>query len=111
MVRDHLKSGLPFSLHFDETTSTQKKENQMDLTLRYWSTTHNEVWVTYYTLLFFGHAEAEKVLVKMYEQLLSDGILIDKMATLIQDGPNVNKAIFRKMNELITQDHPDLWVS
>ena len=106
MVRDLLKSGLPFSLHFDETTSTQKKK-QMDLTLRYWSTTHNEVWVTYYTSLFFGHAEAEKVLVKMYEQLLSDGIPVDKMATLIQDGPNVNKAIFRKMNELITQDHPD----
>lgn len=82
MVRDLLKSGLPFSLHFDETTSTQKKK-QMDLTLRYWSTTHNEVWVTYYTSLFFGHAEAEKVLVKMYEQLLSDGIPVDKMATLI----------------------------
>ena len=106
MVRYLLKSGLPFSLYFDETKSTQKKK-QLDLTLRYWSTTHNEVWVTYYTLLFFGHAEAEKVLVKMYEQLLSDGIPVDKMATLIQDGPNVNKAIFRKMNELITQDHPD----
>ena len=68
----------------------------MDLTLRYWFTTHIEVWVTYYTSLFFGHAEAEKVSVKMYEQLLSDAIPVDKMATLIQDGPNVNKAIFRK---------------
>ena len=75
----------------------------MDLTLRYWSTAHNEVWVTYYTSLFFGHVEAEKVSVKMYEQLLS---YLDKMAILIQDGPNVKKAIFRKMNELITQDHP-----
>ena len=55
----------------------------MDLTLRYWSTTQNEVWVTYYTSLFFGHAEAEKVLVKMYEQLLSDGIPVDRMTTLI----------------------------
>ena len=55
----------------------------MDLTLRYWSTTHNEVWVTYYTPLFFDHAEAEKVSVKMYEQLLSVGIPVDKMATLI----------------------------
>ena len=44
---------------------------------------------------------------KMYEQLLSDGIPVDKMVTLIRDGSNVNKAIFRKMNELITQDHPD----
>ena len=30
------------------------------------------------------------------------------MATLIQDGPNVNKVIFRKMNERITQDYPDV---
>ena len=52
----------------------------MDLTLKYWSTTHNEVCVTYFTSLFFGHAGAEKVLVKMYEKLLSDGIPVDKMA-------------------------------
>ena len=63
--------------------------------------------ITYYTSQFFGHVEAEKVLVKMYEHLLGDGIPVDKMATLIQDECNVNKAIFRKMNELITQDHPD----
>ena len=43
----------------------------------------------------------------MYEQLLSDGIPVEKMATLIQDGPNVNKAIFKKVNELIQHDHPD----
>ena len=60
-----------------------KQKKQMDLTLRYWSSTHNEVWVTYYTSLFFGHAEAENVLVKMYEQIPSDGIPLDKMATLI----------------------------
>ena len=28
------------------------------------------------------------------------------MATLIQDGPHVNKAIFKKVNELIQHDHP-----
>ena len=54
----------------------------MNLTLRYWSTTHNEGWVTYYTSLFFGHAEAEKVSMKMYEQLLSDEIPVDKIETL-----------------------------
>ena len=59
------------------------KKKQMYLTLRYWCTTHNEVSVTYYTSLLLGHAEAEKVSVQMYEQLLSDGIPVDKMATLI----------------------------
>ena len=65
----------------------------MDLTLRYWSPTHEEVWLTYHTSLFFGHA-GEKVAVKMYEQLVSDGIPVAKLVTLVRDGPNVNKTIF-----------------
>ena len=45
--------------HFDETRTAQVKK-QMDLTICYWSPTHNKVIVTFYTL-FFGHAEAGKV--------------------------------------------------
>ena len=93
IVKDLVKSKLPFCIHFDETTSTQVKK-QMDLTSRYWSPTHEEVWITYYTSLFFGHAEGEKVAVKMYEQLVSDGIPVAKLVTLVRDGPNVNKTIF-----------------
>ena len=55
----------------------------MDLTLRYWSPTHNEVWVTYYASLFFGHAEGEKVAGKMYEHLVNNGIPVHRMASLI----------------------------
>ena len=106
IVKDLVKSKLPFCIHFDETTSTQVKK-QMDLTLRYWSPTHEEVWITYYTSLFFGHAEGEKVAVKMYEQLFSDGIPVAKLVTLVRDGPNVNKTIFRKMDELIRHDNPE----
>ena len=43
----------------------------------------------------------------MYEHLVNNGIPVHRMASLIQDGPNVNKAIFRKMNELILQDCPE----
>ena len=103
IVKDLVKSKLPFCIHFDDTTSTQVKK-QMDLTLRYWS--HEEVWITYYTSLFFGHAEGEKVAVKMYEQLVSDGIPVAKLVTLVRDGPNVNKTIFQKMDELIRHDNP-----
>ena len=45
VVDDVNKSDLPFSMHFDETTAQVKK--QMDLTLRYWSPTHNEVIVAF----------------------------------------------------------------
>ena len=93
IVKDLVKSKLPFCIHLDETTSTQVKK-QMYLTLRYWSPTHEEVWITYYTSLFFGHAEGEKVAVKLYEQLVSDGIPVAKLVTLVRDGPNVNKTIF-----------------
>ena len=40
-VDDVNKSDLPFSMHFDETTTAQVKK-QMDLTLSYWSPTHNK---------------------------------------------------------------------
>ena len=106
IIDDLLESGLPFSMHFDETSTAQVKK-QMDLMLRYWSSRHEEVWNIFYTSLFFGHAESDCVSAKMYDKMLSDGIPVDKMATLVRDGPNVNKAIFRKMNSLILQDHPE----
>ena len=106
IVNDLIKSSLPFSLHSYKTTTAQLKK-QMDLTLRHWSPTHNEVWVTYYASLFFGHAESEKVAEKMYEHLVNNGIPVHRMASLIWDGPNVNKTILRKMNGLILQDCPE----
>ena len=66
VVDDVNKSDLPFSMHFVETKTAQVKK-QMDLTLRYWSLTCNEVIVTFYTSLFFGHAEADKVMSRMIE--------------------------------------------
>ena len=71
-----MKSGLPFAVHFDETTTTQVKM-QMDLTLRYWSSTHNEVWTLFYTSLFFGHAEGDKVSLKMYEEINNDRVPVE----------------------------------
>ena len=59
---------VPFSLHFDETTTSQVKK-KMDLTVRYWSPTHNEVWVSYYTSLMLSHAQGTMVTYKMMAQL------------------------------------------
>ena len=85
---------------------TQVKK-QLDLTLRYWSTKHQKVWSMFYTSLFFVHAEGDKVAEKMFDSMLVDGLPGKKLATLIRDGPNVNKTIFRKVNERISQDHPN----
>ena len=72
IIGDLVESQLPFCIHFDETSTTQVKK-QMDLTLRYWSPTHNEVWSMFYTSLFFGRAEGVKVALKMYERMQNDG--------------------------------------
>ena len=93
-------------MHFDETTSAQVKK-QMDLTLHYWSSTHNEVIVSFCTSLFFGHAEADKVVSRMIEQFHEDNIPVDKLITLVRDGPNVNKAIMRKIKQTIKDKHPE----
>ena len=79
----------------------------MDLTLRHWSPTHNAVTVTFYTSLFFGHAEADKVVSRVIAQSHEDNISVDKLITLVRDGPNVNKAIRRKIEQIIKDEHPE----
>ena len=71
IIDDLVKFKLPFSIHFDETTTVQVRK-QMDLTLRYWSTKHDEVWTVFYTSLFFGHAEGETVFRNMNELIVQD---------------------------------------
>ena len=106
LIDDVKKSGIPYCLHFDETTTSQVKK-QMDLTLRYWSPTHNEVWVHFYSSLFFGHAEGARVADRIYEVMKKDDLPVQNLCTLIRDGPNVNKTIFRNLEEAIKADYPD----
>ena len=93
IIDDLQRSKLPFSIDFDETSTSQVKK-QMDLTLRYWSPTHEKVWTVFYTSLFSGHATADIVSENMYHKMCEDGIPVDRICILVRDGPNVNKAIF-----------------
>ena len=105
IIEDLKKSNLPFTMHFDETSTAQVKK-QMDMTLRYWSPTHSEVWVAYYTSLFFGHAEGVKVASTMFNQMKDDEIPIGKLIALAQDGPNVNKTVLNELQQMIKADDP-----
>ena len=60
----------------------QQERWQMDLTLRHWSATHTEAIVTFYTFLFFGHAEADKVVSRMIEQFHEDNISVTNLSHL-----------------------------
>ena len=76
-----------FTLHFDETTTSQIKK-QLDILARYYSDNHNEVRVRFLKAAVFGHAYAESVANELCETLPLKCLL-----SLSSDGPNVNKAI------------------
>ena len=44
---------------------------------------------------------------KIYHQMVQDGLPTEKLATLVQDGPNVNETIFHVVERLIKEDHPE----
>ena len=81
IIVDLVKYGLSYAVHFDEMTTTQVKR-QMDLMLKYWSSTHNEIWILFYAPLSLDMLKVT-VSLKMYEQMHNDGIPVDKMATLV----------------------------
>ena len=100
IVKDLVKSKLPFCIHFDETTSTQVKK-QMDLTLRYWSPTH-EVWITYYTSLLLRQLGCTNPLKRKKESTVSS---IERLTTVLQPAISTSEVIdewklFQVDNEL-----------
>ena len=44
----------------------------------------------------------------MIEQCHEDNIPVDKCITLVRDGPNVNKAIMRKIDQTVKDEHPEI---
>ena len=73
IINDLVKSGIPFSEHFDETMTTQmKKANGHHTKIVHFK--HEEVWTVFYTSLFFVHPEGDQITTKMYSKLLDDKI-------------------------------------
>ena len=97
LIYDVNKSKEPFTLHYDETTTTQNKR-QMDLHLRYWSESSSQVESKYYSSLLFDHAEGKVVADAIMEQLTLDGVEVKRLSALGSDGPNVNKTVFRTID-------------
>ena len=72
----------------------------MDLLIRYWSETSNEVKGKYLTSLMFGSATASIVVRDITYALKKLGIPIKLMVSLGMDGPYVNKSIRDKLNDI-----------
>lgn len=44
---------------------------------------------------------------RIFQTMAKDGLPITKLCTLVRDGPNINKTIFRKLEGAIKDDTPD----
>ena len=89
-----------FTLMFDETTTLQNRK-QMDLLVRFWDEEQNLVTTRYLTSLFFGRATALDI-TGMLMSLQEEGkfnLTWSKMFNISSDGPNINKAIWRELND------------
>lgn len=75
-------------LGFDECLIKISKMQQMDLVVRYWSKTENEVHTRYLNSAFLSHTRAIDLLNGIKENVPSD--LLNKVNQVFMDGPNVN---------------------
>ena len=85
----------------------------MELHIQYWSPVHNEVWIRYYSSEFFGHAEGATVANAIMSAFKNDNAPVPQLLTLGSDGPNVNKTIWRELEQKIRRANPDsndLWM-
>ena len=88
-----------FHTAFDKTVNAQVKK-QMDVLVWFWSETHSEVRVKYQTSVMFGNARAEDVVKEILGVLEKLAIPHRLMLFLGMDGPNVNKCIMHKINQV-----------
>ena len=106
LISDARVSQSPFSLQYDETTQCQVKK-QIELHIQYWSPVHNEVWIRYYSSEFFGHVEGATVANAIMSAFKNDNAPVPQLLTLGSDGPNVNKTIWRELEQKIRRANPD----
>ena len=93
-----------FTLHFDETTTSQIKK-QFDILLRYYSDNHNEVRVRFLKVAVFDHAYAESVANELCETLKKFSLPLKYLCSLSSDGPNVNKVIKTNINSKLKANY------
>ena len=103
MVKDIVKSQTPFSIHFDETTSNQGHK-QLDIKSRYWSNNQNKIVIHHLRIYCIGHATGQQLADKLVSSLQDDrynNISLKQLQASESDGPNVNKAFWNKVNEVV----------
>ena len=100
MVKDIMKSQTPYSIHFDETTNNQGHE-QLDIKIMYWSNNQKKIVIHHLRTYFMDHATRQQLADKLVSSLQENNISLKQFQALDSDGPNVNKIVENKVNEVV----------
>lgn len=92
-----------FSVSFDESLNKVAQKGQMDIHVRYWNCTENEVTTQYLTSTFMGHACAGDLLQMFIGAFSNLGLSVKKIRQISMDGPNVNFAFLREYKSYIKE--------
>lgn len=92
-----------YSLMFNETTNSAGFK-ELHIRVRFWSKSKGKVMSNHLETYFLGHSTAAVIVKHLLAALDNGGISMAFMLMLSCDGPNVNKTVFRSLNEKVKVD-------
>lgn len=98
MLDDLKHPDILYSLIFDETSNV-KSVKELQIKLRFWSTSENKILCRHLHTFFIGSATGEILYQRLEEALNSNNLPLKKVMTICRDGPNVNKTLFALFQE------------
>lgn len=87
-----------FTLLYDETTNAAGRK-ELHTAVRYWCESTNCVVTQHLETFFIGKARSDDLLKKLNEVMSNASLLSSNLLMLGSDGPNVNKAVLKKMDQ------------
>lgn len=95
-----------YAISFDESLNKVAQKGQMDIVVRFWSETNQEVATRYLTSTFLGHSTSSDLLQAFTDAIVGNKMDLSKMIHVASDGPNVNLKFARELKEHLRGD-PD----
>ncbi|KAE8740587.1 hypothetical protein FOCC_FOCC013887 [Frankliniella occidentalis] len=90
---------------FDESLNKCSQENQMDLAVKFWSSSTNEVVTRYFDSAFLGRSRSPDLVAGFCSKFR--GEQLDRLLMIAMDGPNVNFKFLREISVHLTAGDPD----
>lgn len=95
---DVIKKNKTFSILFDETTNVQN-QNELQIGIRYWDC--DKIKTRHLETFFIENGRAKTIVHKILLSISNANLSLKNVLMLGSDGPNVNKAVFRMLNDEI----------